>query len=161
SAKRTMNITKSMRIMKLRPSAKILCAVLLALLAAATRTPAAELGYCGGVKEIGLDVPASPSLLSGDFTITITFDANVPAADRAVMQQALNEWDAILRSRGVNPGTYPISVSYGPLPYPLLASTSTTYSLNGGALIKASTVFATGVTWFVDPTPANDSEFGD
>src|SRR5262245_19048292 len=102
---------------------------------------------------------ASKTLQSNEpFSINATFNANVTPQQRAVVQQAINEWVAIIRTRGVTPGNYPITFSNGALSGPL-ASTSTTFSSNNGDLISASMVFNSSSTWYVDPNPADDVEF--
>src|SRR5262245_17611167 len=40
---------------------------------------------------------------SEPFSISATFDANVTSQQRAVFQQAINEWTAIIQTRGVTP----------------------------------------------------------
>ena len=116
-------------------------------------------GNCG-VRVVAVDAPVGIQPASGNFTIVQTFNANLPAAERAVIQQAINEWDALLQSRGVNPGNYPIAFAYGTPSSPsFLAETVTTFNQNGGALISATMVFDPNRTWFIDPSPADDAEF--
>jgi hypothetical protein len=104
----------------------------------------------------------TPSLLvpsSGDFQIAATFNANVTAAQRAVIQQALNEWDAIIQSRGFTPGSYPISFTNGPLAARALGLCDTKFSRSSGNLISAAITISDTETFYVDPTPADDVEF--
>jgi hypothetical protein len=145
--------------MKFISFTKNLCAILLAPMVTAGFSHAAG-GRCGGVTVIIVTNEPSPfQIQSGDFNIAVTFEANVPTADRAVIQYAVNEWNAILQSRGVNPGRYPITIAYGQPNNPdALAATIT--SIAGGTLVGASIVFKADEPWFVDPTPADDSEFG-
>jgi hypothetical protein len=145
--------------MKFNSFTKNLCAILLAPMVTAGFSHAAG-GRCGGVTVIIVTNEPSPfQIQSGDFNIAVTFDANVPAADRAVIQYAVNEWNAILQSSGVNPGTYPIRIAYGQPNNPD-ALASTTVSSRNGTLVSNSMVFKADELWFVDPTPADDSEFG-
>ena len=99
------------------------------------------------------------------FSINVSFNANVTAPQRAVIQQAINEWTAIIRTRGDTPGNYPITFSNGPL-LAQLALTTTTFNMNNGNLISATIVIDNKVidnkastTWYIDPTPADDVEF--
>lgn len=94
---------------------------------------------------------------SENFGIVVTYDNTVSAAQRVVIQQAVNEWDAILQSRGVNPANYPVSFRYQALGG-RVGSTGFRITASG-ELVDANTAFEPNVTWFVDPTPADDSEF--
>lgn len=114
---------------------------------------------CGGVVMVAVDRGPIIAPASGTFHISATFDSGITAAQRAVIQQAINEWDAIIQSRGVNPGTYPISFRYGPLAAGTLAVTSVSYDSGSGDLIKAAMTISTGYTWYEDANPATDDEF--
>ncbi len=94
------------------------------------------------------------------FSINATFDANVTAQQRAVFQQAINEWTAIIRTRGVTPGNYPITFSNGPLTGMTLALGTTTFNSRNGNLISSSIVFddRPATIWYVDPNPSDDVE---
>jgi hypothetical protein len=96
----------------------------------------------------------------GPFNINAIFDANVTPQQRAVIQQAINEWTAIIRTRGGNPGNYPIAFSNGPLAN-LLGLTTTSFNSENGNLVSATMVFDNdgSDTWYVDPNPADDVEF--
>jgi len=93
---------------------------------------------------------------SGNFTIVATF-TNVTPVQRVVIQQAINEWDAILQSRGVNPASYSVNIRYQSLGG-RLGSTGLSIAATG-ELISANTAFEPNANWFEDPTPADDSEF--
>ena len=121
-----------------------------------------QIRKCGGVilkavERPGIIAQAAPEL----FTIVPEFDPNVTAAQRNVIQQAINEWDALIDSSGFNPGDYPITFRYGLLSSGALALTTTTFVVNTGNLVSAAVVFNNdgSFTWFEDPTPADDSEF--
>jgi hypothetical protein len=107
--------------------------------------------------------PSQRQLLQSNepFTINATFAANVTAAQRAVFQQAINEWTAIIRTRGFTPSNYPITFTNGPLSGTLLANTTTTFNSSSGDLISASITFDNDgtSTFYVDPNPADDTEF--
>jgi len=116
--------------------------------------------HCPGPALISVEsLPPRPdfALASGNFAIVAVFDASVTPAQRVVIQHAVNEWDAILQSRGVNPASYTVSFSYGTLGG-RIGSTGVSIALTG-ELISANTAFELNVDWFVDPTPADDSEF--
>lgn len=113
---------------------------------------------------IPVDVPAETRELmqiTVPFSIAATFDANVTAQQRAVIQQAINEWTAIIRTTGVTPGNYSIAISNGALTGPQLAVTSTRFNSNSGNLISATMVFDNrpATIWYIDPNPADDVEF--
>lgn len=95
------------------------------------------------------------------FGINASFDANVTQQQRAVIQQAINEWVGIIRTRGYTPGNYSITFSNGALPGNLLASTSTKFNKDSGDLVSADIVIdnRSTTTWYVDPNPADDVEF--
>src|ERR1051325_9969719 len=116
-------------------------------------------GTCG-VTVVMLARPQTTEPQSGTFQITPSFNANVPAADRAVIQQALGEWDSILQSRGVNPASYSVAFMYGKTSSSTTLAVTTVSYYADGTLAGASTVFSTNFVWFVDPTPADDGEFG-
>src|SRR4029434_9957160 len=62
------------------------------------------------------------------FSIAATFAANVTAQQRAVIQQAINEWTGIIRTTGATPGNYPITFSNGALTGSQLALTNTKFN---------------------------------
>lgn len=114
------------------------------------------------VLAIGIpDEDAPPTLRAGSLVINPTFGGGVTAARQACLQQAINEWQAVILETGSTPGNFPITFSFssfGP-GSTLLASTTTTYTISTGNLVSATMGFNTDYTWFVDPTPADDSEF--
>lgn len=95
------------------------------------------------------------------FSIDATFAADVTAQQRAVIQQAINEWTGIIRTARATPGSYPIRFSNGALTGTQLAVTSTTFNADNGDLISAAMVFDNRptTTWYIDPNPADDVEF--
>lgn len=112
---------------------------------------------------VPVSVPVSEKqLLQSDdpFAINATFAMNVTAQQQAVFQQAINEWAAIIRTRGFTPANYPITFTNGPLT-PQLALTTTTFNSASGDLISATITFDNDgtTTWYVDPNPADDVEF--
>lgn len=127
---------------------------------AAGQTPEAE-WHCKGPNVVMVPDHVEPVFApaSGGFTIVVTFDATVPAAHRPVIQFAINEWDAVLQSRGVNPANYPITVRYGAPSDGALATTTTTFGIPSGNLRSAVMVVDPNQTWYVDPNPADDDEF--
>jgi hypothetical protein len=114
------------------------------------------------VRTIVVDAPKvgiKPASSQEPFTINATFSANVTPAQQAVFQEALNEWRGIILTRGLTPPNYPISFTNGPLAT-LLGNTTTTFDSDGN-LISASITFDNdgSTTWYIDPTPATDTEF--
>jgi len=98
---------------------------------------------------------------NGPFSVLATFDANITAAQRTVIQQAVGEWERIILTRGFTPAGYPITFSNGPLAGGTLARATVSHYVPSGDLISTEIVFDDdgSTTWFVDTTPANDSEF--
>jgi hypothetical protein len=109
----------------------------------------------------GLASVSQPLQSDEPFSINATFNANVTIQQRAIFQQAINEWTAIIQTRGYTPGNYPITFSNGPLMGTTLAVTTVTFNSSNGNLISATIVFDNRpvTTWYVDPNPANDVEF--
>jgi hypothetical protein len=95
------------------------------------------------------------------FTINATFNANITAAQRAVIMQAVNEWEEIIETRGFTPAGYQITFSNGPLPGSIGAEATVGHYVGSGDLVSTDIVFDDdgSTTWFVDPTPFDDSEF--
>jgi hypothetical protein len=119
-------------------------------------------GFCQAVFVVvkGPESGVRAAQSTGRFTIQATFHSNVTARQRAVILQAVDEWEAFMETRGFTPANYPITFSNGSLPDRTLGQTTTSY-WDTGNLQSAAIVFnddpATG--WFVDPTPADDTEF--
>lgn len=132
-------------------------------LAAQSQAPeSAPEGQCLAI-DVAVDEPpplgATPG---GPLRINATFDASVTAAQRAVIQQAINEWQAIVQDAGSTPNPYPMTFRFSDLgvgPPQTLASTTTIFNSQTGDLIRADMSFNTRTTFFVDPTPADDCEF--
>lgn len=117
-------------------------------------------GICGGVIVVPVARPQGPVQRGGAFAIVPTFGAGVTAARQVVIQQAINEWQSIIETAGVNPNNYPITFSYEPLAgSQTLAETATFVFFDNGDLGNAEIRIDPGFTWFEDPTPADDSEF--
>jgi hypothetical protein len=118
--------------------------------------------HCSGPTLIPVAHPSpQPSFAAAaeDFTIVPVFDNTTSAAQRAVIQQAVNDWNAILQSRGINPGTWNVPISYTGSNAALLANTGVSYSIPSGALVSAGMTIFTNYNWYVDPNPADDTEF--
>ncbi|MFN0149312.1 MAG: hypothetical protein ACKVU1_01205 [bacterium] len=101
------------------------------------------------------------SKMAGPLNIVATYDTTVTPARQVVLDRAIAEWEAIVEESGSTPGTYPISFtfnSFGP-GSTLIGNSSTTFNATSGNLISSAISFNTDVTWFVDPSPADDSEF--
>jgi hypothetical protein len=118
----------------------------------------------GDVTLVPISVPPSEKQLlqsNEPLTINATFAMNVTAQQQAVFQQALNEWTAIIRTRGFTPSNYAITFTNGPLAGNTLALASVTFDGDTGNLISATITFDNDgtTTWYVDPTPADDTEF--
>jgi len=108
------------------------------------------------------DEPIASSLLQGGpLVINPTFNANITAAQRAVIQQAINEWEALIPDAGAMVNPYPMTFLNGPVGGLTAAIANTTWNAGSGTLVRCTiTIDNDGTTdWWVDPTPGNDSEF--
>jgi hypothetical protein len=129
-------------------------------LATGVHTEAAQQTFCQ-VIVVPVKVPPSSVQIAQSnerFGITPTFDPNVTAAQRAVIQYAIDEWEAITLTRGFTPANYSIEFRNGPLSGPL-AQAIVNVDGNTGNLNQAWITFNNAAVWFVDPTPADDVEF--
>ena len=99
----------------------------------------------------------SKAIRGQDLTINATFAGNITAAQQAVIQQAINEWHAIITSRGINPASFPVTFQNGPLNGGTAAVSNPNVSQTTGAMISSVITFDNdgSTTWFIDPTPAN------
>jgi hypothetical protein len=109
--------------------------------------------------------PSSIQLMQSteQFTTNVTFSANITAAQRSVILRAISEWVNIIETRGYTPANYPIEFSNGPLAGTILSEARVTYNSGTGDLVSTEIVIDNDgtTTWFVDSTPADDSEFND
>lgn len=99
----------------------------------------------------------SKAIRSQDLTINATFATNITAAQQAVIQQAINEWHAIIETGGINPTNLPMTFQNALLTGNTLGLTTTTYQTATGAVVSAVVSFDNdgSSTWYVDPTPGN------
>ncbi len=118
-------------------------------------------GYCGGVIAVPTDEMPDEAARGGAFSINAFFNVNITPAQQAVIQQAINEWQGIIRTAGINPNNLPVVFQNSALNGNLLGLTTTTYNNATGAVISALVRFdnRAATTWFIDPTPNDDSEF--
>ena len=93
------------------------------------------------------------------FTIVPQYDSTVSQAQRRVIQQAITEWNIILRSRGVNPGTWTIPITYMGSNATRLAQAAVSWLEPGGVLASASINIFTNHAWYIDTIPNDDVEF--
>ena len=92
-----------------------------------------------------------------DLAINATFNANITAAQQAVIQQAINEWHAIIETRGINPTNFPVTFQNGPLN--VLGVSNPTVAATGEMVSSVITFDNDGSTnWFIDPTPGNPAD---
>ncbi len=122
---------------------------------------ARQVGLCGGVVMVPVkdNSPRVAAAAAGDFFIDTSYNANVTASQRVVIAQAVSEWQAIIRTRGFNPGNYLISFENGPLAAPRLAVATVSYDASSGNLLSALITISNTVTFFIDGSPGNDAEF--
>ncbi|MBX3376253.1 MAG: hypothetical protein KF678_04535 [Phycisphaeraceae bacterium] len=99
---------------------------------------------------------------AGQLTWNVTWDASVSAAQRAVIQFALDEWrNIVLDTTNRIPNPYPITIQFTDFgaTSTLLALTSVSYFVASGNLSGATMSFNTRTSFYVDATPGDDSEF--
>ena len=97
---------------------------------------------------------------NGPFSIAVSFHSNMTAAQRAVVAQAVSEWEAIIETPGNLPNPYPIHFLNASLAAPTVGVHRRTIGRNGLPANSAISFDDDGSTmWFVDPTPASDSEY--
>ena len=114
--------------------------------------------------EVGFQVDEEPpveALLGGGLAITATFNPNITTNQQVVIQQAINEWQAIVVNTGLMANPYPITFLNGPLGGTITAQASTSWSGGSGSLTGSTvTIDNDGTTlFFVDTTPGSDLEF--
>ncbi len=104
--------------------------------------------------------PAIPKM-AGPLNIVPMYDGTATAARQAVVNQAIAEWEAIVQESGSTPGNYPITFTWASFGAgsTLIGNSSTTFNSQTGDLVSSSISYNTDVTWYEDPTPADDSEF--
>ena len=114
-----------------------------------------EMVVCGGVIVILSDEVPPAAAVGGPFSINADFDPNITAAQEAVIQQAINEWQTIIETAGVNPNSYPITFQNGPL---APGGSTDVVTNSSGVWISAVVTFHNdgSIPWWVDPTPADD-----
>ncbi len=99
---------------------------------------------------------------AGQLVWNVTWDPSITPAQRAVIQFALDEWRGIVLDTSDRiPNPYPITIAafdFDPSSS-LLALTTVSYFLASGNLNGATMSFNTRYSFFIDPTPADDSEF--
>jgi hypothetical protein len=101
-----------------------------------------------------------PAESAAPLTIVPAYDPNVTAEQRAVIDQAIAEWDGVIVSAGQIANPYVIGFVNGPLGGNTLARASTSWTPSG-VLNDCTITIDDDLTsiFFVDPTPAEDEEF--
>jgi hypothetical protein len=128
--------------------------------ALAAGTQATE-GFCSVAPPIVVPGALRTNSVAGSpFSFAVTWDPSVPASWRAVIQQAMTEWQNLLTDDGCSNNPLPVYIRWKSLAGPL-ARTQPLMLLNGCIAADTVSFDATAFTWFVDPTPADDSEFTD
>jgi len=153
----------------MKPQALALCVGIIGAGIVGGQTTAAQEIHCSGPRIIRVTKTEKPelaptALASVQFMIVLDFDANVPANFRTVIQHAADEWTGILLTRGVNPAQYHVDVRLGiPLHANALAETATCLddddSLDHAEIVIRPNLLVFNSVWYVDPNPADDTEF--
>ena len=136
--------------------------MLLASLATPFQANAQHADDAGGCHVIDVPVtdPVPPSV-EAPLTFAVAFDPNVTAAQRAVINRALDEWRGVVLDAGHILNPYVISFANGPLARGRLASAQTFWNSSSGVLLNSIiTIDDDGTSdFFIDPTPAANEEF--
>lgn len=107
------------------------------------------------------DGSAPKSVTGAPFSFSVTWDASVPTTWRTVIQQAMNEWTAVLTDNGCITNPLPVHYRVRELGGTLLGLCQPWSSNTTGCIVLDTIDFDVSTNFFVDPTPANDSEFND
>ncbi len=119
-----------------------------------------EVGHCVSPPVRVVDEVAPMRVAGAPFSFAVTWDAGVPLAWRTVIQQAMNDWTALLTDNGCSTNPLPIHVRVRELG-PTTLGLCQPWTNTSGCIVRDTIDFDVSTTWFVDPTPANDSEFND
>jgi len=119
-----------------------------------------EGGRCGGVRVVRLDTSVLALSAGGSFDINDLY-YRIGPEKRAVIEQAVLEWEELFRSTGEHQNPYPIwfeVVPEGHLDPGVLALTNSYIDFFGNP-VQALVEIASGIEWYSDATPWEDSEF--
>ena len=142
-----------------------LAAVLVIVLGITTSAFAADTqapeGFCSVAPPILVPDELRTNAVAGSpFSFAVTWDASVPASWRTVIQQAMTEWQNLLTDNGCSNNPLPVYIRWKSLPAGTLAQTQPFLFISTGCVSRDTINFdGEAYTWFVDPTPADDSEF--
>lgn len=96
----------------------------------------------------------------GPLVVQATWAASITSRPgwQAVIQQAINEWQNTIQDAGCSRN--PLPIHFQAIALSGFIGFTQSQRLAGSDCMYADTVsFDTGTAWFVDPTPADDSEF--
>lgn len=113
------------------------------------------------VDEPAPDLAAPMRVAGAPFSFSVTWDASVPLAWRPVIQQAMNEWTALMPDNGCITNPLPVHFRVRELGASLVGFCQAWSSTATGCIVRDTIDFDVSTTFFVDPTPADDSEFTD
>ena len=120
-----------------------------------------DTGHCLAPPPQLVDEVTLSRAAAGPLSFSVTWDSSVPLAWRTVIQQAMNEWSALLTDAGCLTNPLPIHFRVRELGGSLLGSCGAWASSQTGCIVRDTIDFDVSTTWFIDPTPADDSEFTD
>lgn len=118
-------------------------------------------GLCGVAEPIRVkDLPTPERSKAGALVIQATWDPTITSRPgwQAVIQQAINEWQGVILDNGCSRNPLPIYFRAVPLGGFLGFTQSLVYT-STGCMFADTIGFDPAFTWFVDPTPADGSEF--
>jgi hypothetical protein len=114
---------------------------------------------CGGVRLVLVEPSPEPDPpTDAGVNIVLTFDSTVPASHRPIYEFVAAEWESILLTNGLIAQTFPITVEYLAIPGETVAQALVFFESNG-RLQSATIETDIETNWYVDPTPADSSEF--
>lgn len=132
--------------------------------AARPHVPSAEVGTCivapvQVVEETGREGATPMRVEAGPLSFSVTWDPSVPLAWRTVIQQAMNEWSGLLSDQCITT-PLPLFFRVKELGGSTLGLTQP-FSNGSGCIVRDTIDFDVTTNWFIDPSPADDSEFTD
>lgn len=100
-----------------------------------------------------------PTPQAGPLVIQATYDATINAMPslKAVIQQAIGDWQATILDAGCNDNPLPIHFQVKPLTN--FAGYCEGYYYPSGCVARDTISIDSATNWFIDPTPADDYEF--
>jgi hypothetical protein len=109
----------------------------------------------------GVPLSATPAAASsGAFVISPTFDPALTPAEVLVIYHAIGDWQGLIfGGAGYVVDLYPIHFGKAALPSGQVGDTDTTWDPYSGVLLSSTVTFDANTSFFVDPSPWEDTEY--